>query len=151
MEPTSPKRQSQQAHFRQSSCQYLSSAFRRYRSLIFRLQPAQPFGLVSGWTESICIPKGRQEQKRELGLQERIRRCPKTSTKLNSSDRLFQGVSDVLFEGHTDIELNFGNKRVSNFVKSLLNHLRSHTYRVVKQRIHVAPGKLILYMYTRRS
>ena len=30
--------------------------------MIFRLQPAQPFGLVSGWTESICIP---EEEHRE--------------------------------------------------------------------------------------
>ncbi len=41
VDPTSPSRQSQQPHFRQSSCQYKSKAFNRKRSVIRFPQPAQ--------------------------------------------------------------------------------------------------------------
>lgn len=40
MDPTSPKRQSQQPHFRQSSCQYKSKAFNKNRSVIRLQHPA---------------------------------------------------------------------------------------------------------------
>ncbi|GIX85547.1 uncharacterized protein CEXT_222791 [Caerostris extrusa] len=41
VDPTSPRRQSQQAHFRQSSCQNWSRAFSRYLSRIGFWQAAQ--------------------------------------------------------------------------------------------------------------
>lgn len=40
MDPTSPNRQSQQPHFKQSSCQYKSKAFSKNRSVIRLQQPA---------------------------------------------------------------------------------------------------------------
>lgn len=40
VDPTSPNRQSQQPHFRQSSCQYKSKAFNKKRSVIRLQQPA---------------------------------------------------------------------------------------------------------------
>lgn len=45
-EPTSPKAAVTTGTLQAVLCQYLSNAFSRYRSLIFRLQPAQPFGSV---------------------------------------------------------------------------------------------------------
>lgn len=40
MDPTSPNRQSQQPHFKQSSCQYKSKAFSKNRSVIRLQHPA---------------------------------------------------------------------------------------------------------------
>lgn len=40
MDPTSPNRQSQHPHFKQSSCQYKSKAFNRNRSVMRLQQPA---------------------------------------------------------------------------------------------------------------
>ena len=45
MDPTSPSRQSQHEHLRQSSCQYGSKAFSRYLSAIFFLQAWHVFSI----------------------------------------------------------------------------------------------------------
>ncbi|MPC38172.1 hypothetical protein E2C01_031675 [Portunus trituberculatus] len=41
VEPTSPSRQSQHPHFRQSSCQYISSAFSRNLGALWRIKRAR--------------------------------------------------------------------------------------------------------------
>lgn len=45
VDPTSPNLQSQQPHFKQSSCQNMSSALSKYRSVIGLQQPAHSWGL----------------------------------------------------------------------------------------------------------
>lgn len=54
VEPTSPSRQSQQPHFRQSSCQNRSRAFNRNRSVIGFWQPEQSFCDCPIWLVAAC-------------------------------------------------------------------------------------------------